>query len=163
MDRRRTERSERGAAVVEFALLVPVLCMLLFGIISFGIIFANDLAMGNGAREAARFGVVDGRTCTNLFTDARDASSSINVTQTAVQVTVYRGATKAAAKAAAPICSVSFANSATNGSVKPCQGSASGDVLYVLVEYHAKLVIPLAVVDPDFPVSGEGVFRCEFS
>ncbi len=45
-----------GAAAVEFAIVLPLLVMLVFGIISFGIIFHHRLSLGDGAREAARYG-----------------------------------------------------------------------------------------------------------
>lgn len=56
---RRTLRSrrERGAAAVEFALVAPVLFLLLFGIMDYGLYFADALsvrqAAGQGARLAA--------------------------------------------------------------------------------------------------------------
>lgn len=41
---------------MEFALVLIPLLMIVFGIISFGLTFSNQLALENGAREAARFG-----------------------------------------------------------------------------------------------------------
>jgi Flp pilus assembly protein TadG len=50
-------RSERGTAIVEFALIAPVLFLLVFGIIEFGraLNYYNDLTQlaGQGARAAA--------------------------------------------------------------------------------------------------------------
>ncbi len=51
-------KSEQGQAIVEFALVLPVLLMLLCGIIDFGWIFGNQLAANNAAREAARYTAV---------------------------------------------------------------------------------------------------------
>ena len=48
-------RTERGAAAVEFALVVLPLLMIVAGIINFGFIFAQQLSLSNGARQAARF------------------------------------------------------------------------------------------------------------
>jgi hypothetical protein len=45
---------ERGAAAVEFALVVPVLVLLLLGIIELGYIFNQQLTVSNAAREGAR-------------------------------------------------------------------------------------------------------------
>ena len=47
---------EDGAAAVELAILLPLLVMMIFGIVSFGLIFHHKLSLGDGAREAARFG-----------------------------------------------------------------------------------------------------------
>lgn len=46
--------SERGAAAVEFALILPILLTLVFGIIEFGWAFGQQVSLGNAAREAAR-------------------------------------------------------------------------------------------------------------
>lgn len=54
----RRRHGERGAAAVEFALVVPVLVALLLGILDYGIIFTDSISVRNGVREAARKGVV---------------------------------------------------------------------------------------------------------
>ncbi len=48
-------KDENGQAVVEFALVAPILLLLLCGIIDFGWIFSAQLATDNCAREGARF------------------------------------------------------------------------------------------------------------
>ena len=67
--RQRRDR-ERGAALVEFAIVFPLLVLLLSGIIDFGMAFSNLNAARQGVREGARQAVVanldsDG-TCTIL-------------------------------------------------------------------------------------------------
>jgi Flp pilus assembly pilin Flp len=51
-------RGEEGAAAVEFALLLPLLVVLLFGFIQFGTAFNTRIQATNAAREAARVAVV---------------------------------------------------------------------------------------------------------
>jgi Flp pilus assembly pilin Flp len=51
-------RGEDGAAAVEFALLLPLLVVLLFGFIQFGMAFNTRIQATNAAREAARLAVV---------------------------------------------------------------------------------------------------------
>lgn len=46
--------SERGAAAVEFALLVPILIMLVFGIMEFGRAYNVQMSLTNAAREGVR-------------------------------------------------------------------------------------------------------------
>lgn len=52
--RRCTDRSERGAAAVEFALVLLPLLLLLVGIIEFSRVFYLQFRMQEAAREAAR-------------------------------------------------------------------------------------------------------------
>ena len=52
-------KNEKGQAMVEFALLLPILLILLMGIIDFGWLFYNQLALNNSCREGARFAVVN--------------------------------------------------------------------------------------------------------
>ena len=52
--------SLRSQDLVEFALVFPVLMLLLFGIIDFGRIFHVLIAISNAAREGARYGVIYG-------------------------------------------------------------------------------------------------------
>jgi Flp pilus assembly pilin Flp len=51
-------RGQDGAAAVEFALLLPLLVVLLFGFIQFGMAFNTRIQATNAAREAARLAVV---------------------------------------------------------------------------------------------------------
>jgi Flp pilus assembly pilin Flp len=53
-----TRRDQQGAAAVEFALLLPLLVLLLFGMIEFGLAFNTRIQATNAAREAARRAVV---------------------------------------------------------------------------------------------------------
>jgi hypothetical protein len=58
--------SARGQTLVEFALLLPMLLMMLVGVFDLGrVVFAND-TVSNAAREAARFAIVHGGSS---FTD----------------------------------------------------------------------------------------------
>lgn len=45
---------ESGAAMVEFALVLPVLLLLIIGMIDFGFYFYNDLQLSHAVRDAAR-------------------------------------------------------------------------------------------------------------
>jgi Flp pilus assembly protein TadG len=54
----RGSSTERGASAVEFALVVPILFLLIFGIIDYGFLFYDSIGLRQGAREAARQAVV---------------------------------------------------------------------------------------------------------
>jgi len=68
MPARRT-RDDRGTAVVEFALVVPFLILLLFGITTTGLTYSDHLAITNAVREGARFGSAVDYTDPNWASD----------------------------------------------------------------------------------------------
>ena len=49
---------QKGAEIVEFALVLPLLLLILFGIMEFGIVFFDKAIITNASREGARAGVV---------------------------------------------------------------------------------------------------------
>lgn len=143
-------RPERGAAAVEMALVLFILIPLVFGIISFGIVFAQQLALGNAARQAARFGVVAERTCADIKTEAQAAATTLAMSNPD-EVDVSVGLTEASA-------------AACNDADPPCEASEAGENVYVTVRFESELIVPLGgVYEPKFDLEGRGVFRCEYS
>lgn len=71
-------RRERGAVAVEFALVLPVLVMLMFGIFTSGMAYSDHLSVTNAVRESARFG------------GAVDYSSNATTWATSVQTRVQQ-------------------------------------------------------------------------
>ncbi len=74
-------RRETGASLVEFALVAPLLFMLLFGMIEFGWAFAQNLDVKHMAREVGRLATVDatepeviGAACANDIVNASDVT-----------------------------------------------------------------------------------------
>ena len=49
--------NERGVSAVEFALVLPVLVLILFGIVEFGLILYNQQVITNASREGARWAI----------------------------------------------------------------------------------------------------------
>ena len=47
-------RESRGAAAVEFALLVPIFLVIVFGVVDFGLMLYSKTVITNAAREGAR-------------------------------------------------------------------------------------------------------------
>jgi Flp pilus assembly protein TadG len=79
---RPTIEREPGASMVEFAMVLPLLLMLVFGIMESGWFFARLTETRNAAREGARLAVVDYGTPTQvaLETCSRAAFSSAGAT-----------------------------------------------------------------------------------
>jgi Flp pilus assembly protein TadG len=50
--------SQKGASAVEFALVLPLLMLILWGIIEFGFLLYNKQVITNASREGARAGIV---------------------------------------------------------------------------------------------------------
>src|SRR5436190_4831064 len=71
---------ERGQTMVEFAIVLPVLCLLLFGAIQFGILFNNYVTLTDavraGARKAAVSRQITGTTPQQACVDQVKASAS---------------------------------------------------------------------------------------
>jgi Flp pilus assembly protein TadG len=51
-------RREEGAALVEFAVVLPILVLLLVGFMEFGLLLYNQHVITNASREGARYGIV---------------------------------------------------------------------------------------------------------
>lgn len=56
----RRPRAERGAALVESALVMPLFCLVIFSTLEFGLAFRSYLTLSNTIREAARFAAILG-------------------------------------------------------------------------------------------------------
>lgn len=52
--RRHTIRNERGQTMVEFALVIPILCVVLFGILQFGALYNDYVTLTDATRVGAR-------------------------------------------------------------------------------------------------------------
>lgn len=79
--------SERGAAAVEFAILLPLLLMLVLGIIEFGRAYNTQLTLTNAARDGVRVMAI-GNNPTAAATAVQTAAASISTTIPASAVTV---------------------------------------------------------------------------
>ncbi|MCD6526025.1 MAG: pilus assembly protein [Desulfuromonas sp.] len=56
--KKRSLQNERGATMVEFAIIVALLLTIVFGIIEFSVLLYNKHMLTNASREGARAGVV---------------------------------------------------------------------------------------------------------
>jgi Flp pilus assembly protein TadG len=76
---RRTRR-DRGAVAVEFALLFPILLMLVFGMIDFGRALNAQITITQASRTGARLAAVGSA---NVITATENAAIGLNVTSPA--------------------------------------------------------------------------------
>ena len=54
----RNLKNQKGQALVEFAIIIPILLMLVMGILQFGMMLNSYLTIENASREGARAGIV---------------------------------------------------------------------------------------------------------
>lgn len=71
-------RGDKGQEVVEFALVLPLLFLLLFGIIDFGIIIFSYDTISNATREGARYGIVHPTDDAGIEAAARRMTTGLN-------------------------------------------------------------------------------------
>jgi Flp pilus assembly protein TadG len=96
----RRVRSERGAELVEFAMVVPILLVIFAGIIDLSLMLQRSEVITNAAREGARLAVLPGYgqadviARVNAYLDeglTAGASANATTTMTAVPVAVATG------------------------------------------------------------------------
>jgi Flp pilus assembly protein TadG len=120
---------ERGATVVEFALVVPVLVASLVGIVEFGRLFMADQDVATASREGARYALSGARydDCDGIRAAAANLASRSGVTEVDVMVEYDHGPDTA-----------TFAQCP----IEPSE-IASGDRIVVTVTRTVTPVIPL--------------------
>jgi Flp pilus assembly protein TadG len=116
--------SQRGAAAVEFAIVVPLLFLLIFGIIDFGFGFHAWDASENAAREGARVAAVDPNTA-DILARVRNSSNFLNQSKLSVAIT----------------CSTN--NGSSFGACAPATSWLEGDIIRVTVTYAYAYITPL--------------------
>ncbi len=90
MNAKKPIRDERGQTMVEFAIVFPLLAVVLFGIVQFGILFNNYLTVTDAVRAGAREASVARQSANPVgaaTTAVRNAAADLNQTNLAVTVT----------------------------------------------------------------------------
>ncbi len=129
---------QRGQTLVEFALLLPVLILLVLAIFEFGRAFYAYSTVANAAREAARFGTVDPTNTQGIRDAAKNKSVALGLQDGDILVSCPDD----------------------NGS---CTDNGSGNNLIthriqVTINYTFTAVVPLI---PSFPLHGYATMRIE--
>jgi Flp pilus assembly protein TadG len=148
-------RREDGAAAVEFALIVGVLAMLIFGMLQFGLAFFELQNLRAATREGARYGSVQGSVAeiqnkVETYSGVTGLGSSV-VVRTRTGNTLSAPVTSTATKPCAP---------ATGNAPDSVQASVpiSGAPQSVREIFSIDVpLLPTMVLTPT--ISGE--FRCE--
>ncbi|TEB16845.1 TadE-like protein [Pelotomaculum sp. FP] len=82
---RKLIKNKQGQALVELALVLPILLMLVMGTVEFGRIFHSYLLITNATREGARAGIV-GLDDTAIKTKVKEVSVSLGLTDSQISI-----------------------------------------------------------------------------
>lgn len=113
---------QSGGAAIEFALLLPILLAIIFGVVEFSIAFYNKAVLTNASREAARAGVAVTAPKMNSNAIANVAVDYINVNLPLISFSPYPPPTQV------------FVNDLPTGAAIPSPNSPGGP-LSVTVSY----------------------------
>ena len=85
-------RKQRGQAMVEFAIIIPILLVVLLGIMQLGVVYNNWVSLTDGARAGARKAAVCRSGCTPDATTAtinevKNSAADLNQSNLSVSVT----------------------------------------------------------------------------
>ena len=98
------KKSQAGQAMVEMALVLPVLIILLGGILDFGWLYYNKIALTNAAREGARYAAIHYTTAPERKQESIDLSLDTYVGPGNASADVYKaGASQIVATVSADI------------------------------------------------------------
>src|SRR5690606_13312915 len=82
----RTCSGEKGATLIEFALILPLLLLLILGIVEFGWLFGQYNDVRHGAREGARFAAVDAGAFNDILAHVCSSMDGLSGGMSAIQV-----------------------------------------------------------------------------
>jgi len=141
----KTLSSRKGVAALEMALVMPVLLVLTFGLVEFGLLMYNQQVITNAAREGARRGIVQASPRIPYSNGVDGIADTVHAYADAHLVTF--GATR-------PVPAVDV----------PAICTAFADNLSVTVTYpYTFLVIPNFVpgLGPSLTITSAAVMKCE--
>lgn len=84
-------RSERGQAMVEFALVVPLFLIMVFGVVEFGALMMNKIHVARAADVGARTGSLKGGTTATAISAAASAVTGLISCTAATPTANYGG------------------------------------------------------------------------
>lgn len=135
------EGRQRGQALVEFALILPVFFLVVAGMIDFGLGIYSDLTLVNAAREGARLGTVDPGNTTAIEQRVRAMADNLDPARLSVRIVCERP---------------------SGGAFGPCANPMwqPGDATRVTVEYRYSTFFPL-LFGTQIPLASEAKMRIE--
>jgi len=143
--------SQSGSAALEFAIVLPILLLLVLGIFEFGVLLYNKAVMTNACREGARAGIV------------KDGPYGSTVLPTKIEEIVKNYCSKP--DGTSRFITFGGPTTPTVPPITPCPGGAySGTDLRVIVTFHhTYLALPdfVSSLIGGTDLTAESVMRCE--
>ena len=125
--RRPTKRGQRGQSLVEFAMVLPILTILIFGVIDFSLGLRSYISLTNATREGARYAAV-GNTAGAFPTDCDGVTNTNTVGRVCVAMEGLN------------------LDNIDSLSVTYPDGEAPGNSVVVSAEYTHEFITPLAAM-----------------
>lgn len=137
-----SRNSQRGASIVEVALMTPFLLLLLIGVIDFGRAFYDSIELENAARAGAQYGAINPTDTAGMVTAAKNDA---NIDIPSIAATATYGC----------MCSDGTSSSASCASTPSCS-SSTRQVNYVTVNttYTYTTFLPWPGVPSSFALTG---------
>ena len=141
---RRLQHQQRGTALIEMALVLPLLTLLLIGIINMGLVIREHQVLQNAAREGARYSTLQG----NRIALAGDA------TEQAIKTRVQR-------YLAQERITIALSDVTVNQNYTYPVNASPVTASKVTVSYPRSMLIPAGWLWPFGPLTltGQAVFR----
>jgi Flp pilus assembly protein TadG len=143
-----TLSDNKGVAAVEFALILPLLLLLILSLVDFGRLFFVQVSVTSASREGARY--------SSLYSNG--APTPQNITDLV----------NASAPGAATLAQLS-SNATLNVTQSPCSTATLNENTTIEVSTNYKWLLPVGVIRlispnsslvSDFTISSKGVMRC---
>jgi Flp pilus assembly protein TadG len=158
---------ERGASAVEFAIVISLVFIVLFGIIQFGIAYNRYQGINAASREGARLGSLKNTQVDPIqdrIFESMSILNSANFKNSGARIYTCPGSL-ATEKGCIEVYQETAPNSGvytlmTSGTQVPCDATHSSATVKVVVKYKMLITIPLWA-SPAVTATGTGVFRCE--
>jgi len=153
-----TRRRSRGQSLAEFALVFPVLMLIIGGTIQFGIIFWGQNTLNQVVRDAGRFAVTEigcsSANQTNVTNKIAALTSSMGVAALTGSVVTMPTNGEIIGGQADPISSTSVAG-------VNCPARSNADHVWVRIRVDARVPIFFPFVPGNGNISSTALFRME--
>lgn len=116
-----SRRRQRGQAVIETALIMPILLLAVMGLVDFGRVYFSRAQLENGVSEGARYAALD-RTDSAVKAKTKAYAGTLALADSDITVQCYSGSTN---------------------TVKDCAAAVAGDTVGVRVTIAFQPITPL--------------------